>query len=118
MRLFCCGGAPLDKTINEFFWIIGMPILEGLRSDRDQPGGQLNNLDEVRFGSVGTPFEQTEIKIADDGELLIRGPQVMSGYYKDPAATRETIAGRLVQDRRYRPHRETASSISPTARRS
>ena len=91
MRHFCSGGAPLDKTINEFFWIIGLPILEGYGLTETSPAVTLNTLEAVRFGSVGTTLEHTEIRVDDDGELLIRGPQVMSGYYRDEEATRQAI---------------------------
>jgi long-chain acyl-CoA synthetase len=91
MRLFCCGGAPLDKTINEFFWIIGLPILEGYGLTETSPAVCFNNFEQVRFGSVGTALENTEIKADADGELLIKGPQVMVGYYKDPVATSEAL---------------------------
>ena len=89
---FCCsGGAPLDPNINEFFWIIGIPIIEGYGLTETSPVVTINNFDEMRFGSVGTPLESTEIAIAEDGEVLIRGPQVMLGYYNDGEATREVI---------------------------
>lgn len=91
MKFFCSGGAPLDKTINEFFWVIGIPILEGYGLTETTPAVCINNLSMVRFGSVGTPFEKTEIKTAEDGEILIKGPQVMKGYYKNEEATREVI---------------------------
>jgi long-chain acyl-CoA synthetase len=91
MRLFCCGGAPLDKTINEFFWIIGIPILEGYGLTETSPAVCFNNFERLRFGSVGTALENTEIRTDADGELLIKGPQVMAGYYKDPLATREAL---------------------------
>jgi len=91
MKLFCCGGAPLDKSINEFFWIIGLPILEGYGLTETSPAVCFNNFEQVRFGSVGTTLEQTEIKVDKDGELLIRGPQVMNGYYKDDTATAEAL---------------------------
>jgi long-chain acyl-CoA synthetase len=91
MKLFCCGGAPLDKTINEFFWIIGIPILEGYGLTETGPAVCFNSFDQVRFGSVGTTLEQTEVKVDTDGELLIRGPQVMNGYYKDDTATAEAL---------------------------
>lgn len=87
MRLFCSGGAPLDKGINEFFWIIGLPILEGYGLTETSPAVTLNTLEAVRFGSVGTPLEQTEIRVDADGEILIRGPQVMLGYYREPEMT-------------------------------
>ncbi|MDD2539631.1 MAG: long-chain fatty acid--CoA ligase [Desulfuromonadaceae bacterium] len=91
MKLFCSGGAPLDKTINEFFWVIGIPILEGYGLTETSPVLSFNSFDHVRFGSVGTALKQTEFKIAEDGEILAKGPQVMLGYYNDPAATAETI---------------------------
>jgi long-chain acyl-CoA synthetase len=91
IKFFVSGGAPLDKTINEFFWCIGLPILEGYGLTETSPAVCINNFDQVRFGSVGTFFEHTEIKVAEDGELLIRGPQVMAGYFRDPEATREAM---------------------------
>jgi long-chain acyl-CoA synthetase len=91
MKLFCSGGAPLDKTINEFFWILGIPIFEGYGLTETSPALSFNNFEHIRFGSVGVPLEQTEFKIAEDGEILVRGPQVMLGYYHDPEATAEAM---------------------------
>ncbi|HXE97658.1 MAG TPA: long-chain fatty acid--CoA ligase [Dongiaceae bacterium] len=91
MKLFCSGGAPLDKAINEFFWIIGIPIFEGYGLTETSPALCFNNFDHIRFGSVGVALEHTEFKIAGDGEILVRGPQVMLGYYNDPAGTAEAI---------------------------
>jgi long-chain acyl-CoA synthetase len=91
LRFFISGGAPLDKTINEFLWAIGIPTFEGYGLTETSPALTLNALFENRFGSVGRALEQTELRTAEDGELLARGPQVMQGYYKDPAATAETI---------------------------
>ena len=91
IRFFVSGGAPLDKTVNEFFWIIGMPILEGYGLTETSPAVCMNNFDEVRFGSVGKVFDHTEISVAEDGELMIKGPQVMAGYFKDPDATGEAM---------------------------
>jgi long-chain acyl-CoA synthetase len=92
MKFCCCGGAPLDKSINEFFWIIGIPILEGYGLTETGPVVCNNNKEDIRFGSVGTALESTEIAIAEDGEVLIRGPQVMLGYYKDPVGTEEALS--------------------------
>jgi len=92
LRFFLSGGAPLDKTINEFMWIIGIPTFEGYGLTETSPAVTLNSLEAVRFGAVGTVLEKTEVKTADDGELLIRGPQVMRGYYKNPEATAEILA--------------------------
>lgn len=91
MKMFCCGGAPLDKTINEFFWVIGIPIFEGYGLTETSPALCFNNFEHIRFGSIGVPLKQTEFKIAEDGEIMVKGPQVMLGYYNDPAATAEAI---------------------------
>ena len=91
MKLFCSGGAPLDKTINEFFWVIGIPIFEGYGLTETSPALCFNNFEHIRFGSVGFALEKTEFKIAEDGEILVKGPQVMLGYYNDPEATADAI---------------------------
>ncbi|WP_085812757.1 AMP-dependent synthetase/ligase [Geoanaerobacter pelophilus] len=89
---FCAsGGAPLDREINEFFWIIGVPVFEGYGLTETSPVLCSNSFDALRFGSVGTPLASTEIAIAEDGEVLARGPQVMTGYFRDEEATREVL---------------------------
>jgi long-chain acyl-CoA synthetase len=91
LRFFVSGGAPLDKTINEFMWTIGIPTFEGYGLTETSPAITLNTMEQVRFGAVGTVLDQTEVRLADDGELLVRGPQVMKGYYKNPEATAEAM---------------------------
>jgi len=91
MKMCCCGGAPLDKTINEFFWVIGLPIFEGYGLTETSPAVSFNSFENLRFGSVGVALKQTEIKVAEDGEILVKGPQVMLGYYQDEAATAEAV---------------------------
>lgn len=91
LRFFICGGAPLDQTINEFMWIIGLPVYEGYGLTETSPIVTFNCRHELRFGSVGRPLMKTELKLADDGELLVRGPQVMSGYYRDKQGTTEAF---------------------------
>ncbi len=91
MKMFCCGGAPLDKTINEFFWVIGIPIFEGYGLTETSPAVSFNSFENIRFGSVGVLLAETEVKIAGDGEILVKGPQVMLGYYNDSVATAETM---------------------------
>ena len=92
MKLFCSGGAPLDKTINEFFWVIGIPIFEGYGLTETSPALCFNNFEHIRFGSVGVALKCTEFKIAEDGEIMVKGPQIMLGYYNDPVATAEAIS--------------------------
>jgi long-chain acyl-CoA synthetase len=87
LRVFVSGGAPLDKTINEFLWIVGLPVFEGYGLTETSPIVCVNTYEKLKFGSVGTVLEKTEVRLADDGELLVRGPQVMQGYYRDPEAT-------------------------------
>jgi long-chain acyl-CoA synthetase len=91
MKLFCSGGAPLDKNINEFFWVIGIPIFEGYGLTETSPAISFNNFAHIRFGSVGFPLPETELKIAADGEILVKGPQIMLGYYSNPEATAEVL---------------------------
>jgi len=91
IRYFVCGGAPLDKTINEFMWIIGLPVFNGYGLTETSPAITLSSLDVVRFDSVGKPLQETEVRLAEDGELYVKGPQVMRQYYKNDEATRETI---------------------------
>jgi long-chain acyl-CoA synthetase len=91
LEYFLCGGAPLDKTINEFMWIIGLPVYNGYGLTETSPGVTLSSAGEVRFDSVGKAFRETELKLAPDGELLVKGPQVMREYYRNEQATRETF---------------------------
>ncbi len=91
LRFFISGGAPLDKTINEFMWIIGIPVFEGYGLTETSPAVTLNNIQQNRFGSVGQPLQHTELKLAEDNELLIKGPQVMQGYYKNQQATDDSF---------------------------
>ncbi|RLB64449.1 MAG: long-chain fatty acid--CoA ligase [Deltaproteobacteria bacterium] len=91
LEYFLSGGAPLDKVINEFMWVIGIPTFEGYGLTETSPAVTINSPWKVRFGSVGTPLPFTEVKLAEDNELMIRGPQVMRGYYNDPEETERTI---------------------------
>ena len=91
MKVFCSGGAPLDKRINEFFWVIGIPIFEGYGLTETSPAISFNSFEHIRFGSVGFPLNETAFKIAEDGEILVKGLQIMLGYYNDPVATAEAL---------------------------
>lgn len=91
IKFFVSGGAPLDKNINKFFWSLGIRILEGYGLTETSPAVCINNFRLIKFGSVGTAFEHTYFKTDVDGELLIKGPMVMKGYYKNDEATREVL---------------------------
>jgi len=91
LSYFLCGGAPLDKTINEFMWIIGIPVFNGYGLTETSPGVTISSVGEVRFDSVGKAFAETELRLEEDGELVVKGPQVMQGYYKNDKATEEAI---------------------------
>jgi long-chain acyl-CoA synthetase len=91
LRFFISGGAALAREIEEFFWSIGVPILNGWGMTETSSGVCSNTLHEHRFLTVGKPFPGVEIKIADDGEILVKGPGNMLGYHNNPAATAEML---------------------------
>lgn len=91
LRGMVCGGAPLDKNINEFMWAVGIPVLNGYGLTETSPVVTATSLGQVRFDAVGKKVERTELKIAEDGELLIKGPQVMKSYFKNDKATAEVF---------------------------
>ncbi len=91
MRFFVSGGAPLSAEIAEFFHAAGLLILEGYGLTETTAAGTVNRPDSYRFGTVGTPLPGVEIEIAPDGEILLRGGNVMKGYWNQPAATAEVI---------------------------
>jgi len=90
LRVVMSGGAPLSKSLGEFFWAIGIPIYQGYGLTETSPV-LTSNYPRNRVGSSGQPIANVQIRIADDGEILAKGPCIMQGYYKSPESTRETF---------------------------
>ncbi len=91
LRIVMSGGAPLSKEMAEFFWAVGIPIYQGYGLTETSPV-LTSNYPQNRVGSSGRPIANVQIRIADDGEILAKGPCVMQGYYKAPEATRDVLS--------------------------
>jgi long-chain acyl-CoA synthetase len=85
------GGAPLGRDVAEFFWGAGVPIYEGYGLTETSPVLTVNAYDAVKMGSVGKAIPGVELRLAEDGEILARGPNIMLGYFNNPTATAEVI---------------------------
>jgi long-chain acyl-CoA synthetase len=91
VKFFVTGAAPIPRRILEFFWAAGFPIYEVYGMTEATVVTHVNRPGAVRLGSVGKALPFVEERLADDGEILLRGPTVFQGYYKAPEATAETI---------------------------
>ena len=92
LRVGISGAAPLSTDVMEFFHALGVPVIEGYGLTETGSSATVNELDDFRIGTVGRPVEGAEIRLADDGEILIRSDAVFAGYYKEPAATAEALS--------------------------
>jgi long-chain acyl-CoA synthetase len=92
LRFFISGGAPLNEKVEEFFWALGVKILQGWGLTEATSGVTSNTEELHRYRTVGIPMPGTQIRIADDGEVLVQGPGVMNGYKNKPEATAECIS--------------------------
>ena len=91
LRFFISGGAPLAQDIAEFFSSAGIQIMEGYGLTETSPVLTTNLPDQFRFGTVGRPIDGVNIKIANDGEILAKGPNIMKGYFNDEESTKEVL---------------------------
>jgi long-chain acyl-CoA synthetase len=91
LKLAITGAAPIDEEILSFFYAAGIPVLEGYGMTETAALATLNTLAEHKLGTVGRPVPGCEVRIADDGEVLMRGPNIFIGYYEDVEATRAAL---------------------------
>jgi long-chain acyl-CoA synthetase len=91
LRFCLSGGAGLKREVKEAFYEAGHVILEGYGLSETSPSLTLNRPKDFRFDTVGKPLPSVELRLAEDGEILAKGPNVFSGYHKDPEATRESF---------------------------
>jgi long-chain acyl-CoA synthetase len=91
LRLAVSGAAPINPDILRFFDAAGVLVLEGWGMTETSTAATISTPEDFKIGTIGKPFPGCEIKIAEDGEILVKGPNVFQGYYKNDEATRETI---------------------------
>ncbi|MCC7384098.1 MAG: long-chain fatty acid--CoA ligase [Deltaproteobacteria bacterium] len=93
VKFIGCGSAPIAREVHEFFEDLGLPILEGWGLTETSAPVTINTLTNRRIGSVGRPLPGTYVKLAEDGEILVKGPGVFIGYYENASATRDAFDG-------------------------
>ena len=91
LKAFVSGGGALDYNVGVFLNSIGLPTLQGYGLTETSPVVSCNFISDIRIDTVGPPFKGNEVKIAEDGEILVRGENVMLGYWNNPIETDKTI---------------------------
>src|SRR4029077_21023096 len=91
LLIISSGGPPLSQSLAEFFWTVGIPIYQGYGLTETSPIVS-SNYPTKCVGSMGKPIPTVQVRAAEDGEILVKGPCVMQGYYKNPEATREVLS--------------------------
>ena len=91
LKAFISGGGALDKEVGSFLNAIGLPTLQGYGLTETSPVVSCNSIDEIRVETVGRPFKENVVKIADDGEILVKGENVMLGYWKNEEETKKIL---------------------------
>jgi len=92
IRSYCSGGAPLATELAEIFWAMNVPVYQGYGLTETAPVVSANLPTANKVGTVGRPLPHVQVRIAEDGEILVKGPNVMQGYYRKPDATREVLS--------------------------
>ena len=93
LKAMISGGAPLNPEIGKFFLALGLRVLQGYGQTESAPAISVNPPTRIKIHTVGLPLAGVEVRVAEDGEILVRGPLVMKGYWNDPEATARTLEG-------------------------